>query len=71
MQAKDCYPKFIAPFESKRSSPFIDLDKSIRTGYKILLWLRKDLEKSAYKDNKLLVWIAKWVNFEKWFSFEK
>jgi len=41
--------KYIAPFEPKRSSPFIELDKSIRAGYKILLALRKDLQNSSYK----------------------
>jgi hypothetical protein len=63
--------KFIAPFESMRSSPFIELDKSIRTGYKILLCIRKDLGNTSYKDNKIWGWIAKWINFEKWFSYEK
>ncbi len=41
METKECFTKFISPFEPKRVSSFVDLDKGIRTAYKILSWAKK------------------------------
>lgn len=71
METKDCFTKFISPNEPKRVSSFIDLDKSIRTGYQILSWVKKELKGHPLQDNRAWVLIARWINFEDWFSFEK
>jgi hypothetical protein len=52
-------------------SSFVDLDKSIRAGYKILRWAREGLKGQACRQNKMWVLLARWINFEHWFSFEK
>lgn len=36
IEAKECFTHYIGPFEPRRVSSFVDLDKSIRTAYKIL-----------------------------------
>jgi hypothetical protein len=71
MQPHPSYHTYILPYEPKRSSPFVDLDKSIRTGYKILLHVRNELGRNALKENKIWLWLAKWINFERWYAFEK
>lgn len=69
IEAKECYAKFIAPYEPKRVSSFADLDKSIRTGYKILRWVKEELREHPLRDNRSWVLLGKWINFERWFSF--
>jgi hypothetical protein len=71
MQNKEAY-KSISEKEPHRTSPFSDLDNSIRAGYKILLDIRDQLEEgSSKKEYKIWVVLSRWLNFEKWFSFEK
>jgi hypothetical protein len=45
------------------------LDKSVRTAYKILAALQKELAESVCRDNKVWVLMARWTNFEQWFAF--
>jgi serine/threonine protein kinase len=71
MEGKECYTKIIYPNEPKRVSSFVDLDKSIRTGYKILAWVKKELKGHPSGQSRVWVLIARWINFEEWFSFEK
>lgn len=71
IEHKECFIKFIKPHEPKRVSAFIDLDKSIRTAYKILRWVRTELKDSIGKESRVWVMLARWINFEQWFSFEK
>ena len=71
MQNKEAY-KCIAEREPNRSSPFSDLDNSIRAGYKILLEIRDQLEEGpSKKEYKIWLALSRWINFEKWFSYEK
>ena len=71
MQQHQSYATYILPYEPQRSSPFIDLDKSIRIGYKILLNVKNQLAASPFKDSRIWLWLAKWINFEKWYAFER
>ena len=58
--------------EPVRSSPFSDLDNSIRAAYKILLDIRAHLDDGpSKKEHKIWIGLARWINFEKWYGYEK
>lgn len=68
MQNKEAYTS-ICEKEPHRTSPFCDLDNSIRAGYKILLDIKDQLEEgSSKKEFKIWIVLARWLNFERWFS---
>lgn len=53
-------------------SAFCDLDNSIRAAYKILLDVRNKFEEGPSKpQNKIWIALARWINFEKWFAYER
>lgn len=63
MQSKDAF-KDITDREPVRSSPFCDLDNSIRAAYKILLDVRTQLEDGGTKkEHKIWIAMARWINF--------
>jgi len=33
--------------------------------------VKSELTRNPPKDNRIWVWIAKWINFEKWYAFER
>ena len=71
MQSKDAY-KDIVDREPNRASAFSDLDNSIRAAYKILLDVRAQLEDGGVKkEHKIWIGLSRWVNFEKWFAYER
>ena len=65
--------KEIKEKETKRVSAFCDLDYTLKYGYYILLEIKDQLDGKNKNEIDLKVWtfIAKWINFERWFSFEK
>ena len=71
MQTKEAY-KSIIERQPNRTSAFSDLDNSIRAGYKILLDIKNQLEEgSSKKEFKIWIVLSRWVNFQKWFSYER
>lgn len=54
-----------------RQSCFADLDQSIKATYKILQEVIPQFEKNS--GNVEYVWLvmARWLNFETWFSYER
>lgn len=71
MQSKDAFED-IQQREPNRTSAFSDLDNSIRAAYKILLELKSQFEEGPSKpQNKIWIALARWINFEKWFGYER
>lgn len=60
MQAKEVW-KRIEEIESVRTGAFLDLDKSIRNGYKILREIKDTLEEGA--KSRLWLVMSRWINF--------
>lgn len=70
MQSKEAY-KDIIEREPNRTSAYSDLDNSIRAAYKILLDVRTQLEETPKKEHKIWIGLARWINFEKWYAYER